>query len=123
MVPELAQLIENRQAKLRFSCAGCGIFEELSGRGIAKLLLCGLEAHVCVLQTALDLLADGWMVYVAADAVASRSPGDKEFALRRMDSAGAVVTTTEAALFEWCETADRPEFAEISRLVRQTPPA
>jgi len=122
-VAELADLVEHRHAKLRFSCYECeGAFRALSGRGIARLLLCGLEAHVCVVQTAMDLLAEGWMVYVAADAVGSRFEHDCEIALRRMDSAGAVLTTTEAALFEWCETADRPEFAAISRLVRETAP-
>ncbi len=122
-VPELAERLAHRHAKLRFSCFECTeAFEELAGRGIGKALLCGLEAHVCVVQTAMDLLADGWVVYVAADAVGARFALDREIALRRMDSAGAVLTTTEAALFEWCETADRPEFAAISRLVRETPP-
>lgn len=122
-VPELAERIAHRHAKLRFSCFECRpAFAELSRQGIGKALLCGLEAHVCVLQTALDLLADGWLVYVAADAVGARFEVDRDFALRRLDSAGAVLTTTEAALFEWCETADRPEFAAISRLVREAPP-
>jgi hypothetical protein len=70
----------------------------------------------------MDLLAAGWRVYVAVDAVGSRFAIDRETALGRMDSAGATLTTTEAALFEWCETAGRPEFKEISRLVREEGP-
>ncbi len=122
-VPELAQRIAHRHAKQRFSCLECiEAFETLARQGISKVLLCGLEAHVGVLQTAMDLLAEGWCVYVVADAVGARFELDREIALRRMDSAGAVLTTTQAALFEWCESADRPEFAAISRLARETPP-
>ena len=69
---------------------------------------------MCVAQTVLDLLADGWRVYVAADAVGSRFEGDYRIALGRMDSAGATLTTVEAALFEWCEAAGTPEFKSSS---------
>ena len=68
----------------------------------------------------LDLLAAGWRIYVAVDAVGSRFEIDYRTALGRMDSAGATLTTTEAALFEWCRTAEVPQFKEISRLVRET---
>ena len=98
------------------------LFEELQGRGIHKILVCGIEAHVCVAQSVLDLLADGWRVYVAADAVGSRFAVDYRVALERMDSAGATLTTTEATLFEWCEAAGTPEFREISRLAREPGP-
>ena len=90
--------------------------------GIHKLLVCGIEAHVCVQQTVLDLLADGWRVYVAVDAVGSRFDIDYRTALGRMDSSGATLTTTEAALFEWCRVAGTPEFKQISRLVREEAP-
>lgn len=86
------------------------------------MLVCGIEAHVCVQQTVLDLLADGWRVYIAADAVGSRFDVDYRIALERMDSAGATLTTTEAALFEWCEAAGTPEFKQISQLVRESAP-
>jgi nicotinamidase-related amidase len=123
-VPELAERLPAIPAKLTFSCCGLPeVFEGLQARGIHKLLVCGIEAHVCVQQTVLDLLGGGWRVYVAADAVGSRFPLDCETALRRMDSAGATLTTTEAALFEWCRTAGAPEFKQISRLVREEMPA
>ena len=74
-------------------------------RHVEKLLLCGIETHVCVQQTALDLMADGWRIFIAADAVGGRFEIDHQIGLRRMEASGAVLTTTEAALFEWCETA------------------
>lgn len=122
-VPELAERLGEIPAKVRFSCGARGeLFDELRARGAHKLLVCGIEAHVCVQQTVLDLLADGWPVYVAVDAVGSRFEIDRQTALGRMDSAGSTLTTTEAALFEWCESADAPQFKEISRLVREPPP-
>ena len=122
-VPELAERLGEVPSKLTFSCGGCPeIFSDLEGRGVHKLLLCGLEAHVCVQQTALDLLAHGWRVYVAVDAVGPRFEIDYRTALGRMDSAGATLTTTEAALFEWCRVAGTPEFNQISRLARQKEP-
>jgi nicotinamidase-related amidase len=122
-VAPLAERLGELPTKLRFSCGGCpSVFEELESRGIDKLLICGIEAHVCVQQTVLDLLAHGWRAYVAVDAVGSRFEIDYRTALRRMDSAGATITSTEAALFEWCETADTPEFKQISRLAREQAP-
>ena len=123
-VPELAERLGQIPSKLTFSCGGCPeIFEDLLGRGYHKLLVCGIESHVCVQQTVLDLLAGGWRVYLAVDAVGSRFAVDYRTALRRMDSAGTVLTTTEAALFEWCDAAGTPEFKQISRLVREEGPA
>ena len=119
-VPELAGRLGEIPSKLTFSCGGCGeLFRRLQERDIHKLLVCGIEAHVCVQQTVLDLLADGWRVYVAVDAIGSRFEIDCRTAVARMDSAGATVTTTEAALFEWCEAAGTAEFRQISRLVRE----
>jgi hypothetical protein len=122
--PELVERIARPpQAKLAFSCGACGdIFAPLEAEGIERVLLCGIETHVCVQQTALDLLAAGYRVYVAADAVGSRNDLDHELALRRMDSSGAVITTTEAALFEWCEVAETPEFRQISALAKEKEP-
>jgi nicotinamidase-related amidase len=123
-VAEIADRLSNIPSKLRFSCGGCPeLFEPLPDLGIYKLLLAGIEAHVCVQQTVLDLLTHGFQVFVAADAVGSRFDVDLNTALRRMESAGASVTTAEAALFEWCEVAGTPEFRQISALVRQDPPS
>jgi nicotinamidase-related amidase len=119
-VPELAERLGPMPDKLTFTCCGCtDVFEKWQDVGIHKILVTGIETHVCVQQTVLDLLGDGWRVYLAVDAVGSRFPLDRETALRRMDSSGAVLTTTEAALFEWCQVAGTPQFKEISRLVRE----
>ena len=83
-----------------------------------KVVITGLEAHICVLQTAFDLMALGYRVHVPADAVASRNKLDWKIALRRLSDGGATITTTEAVLFEWCETARTNEFKTISALVK-----
>ena len=122
-VDELAEKLGDIPDKTAFSCGECfEVFQRLRDRNVHKLLVCGIEAHVCVQQTVIDLLADGWHVYIAVDAVGSRFDVDYRTALRRMESSGATLTTTEAALFEWCQTADRPEFKQISRLVREEMP-
>ena len=122
-VPELAERLGPMPSKLAFSAGGCpAVFEELRNRGLHKILVCGIETHVCVALTVLDLLADGWRAYVAVDAVGSRFEIDRRTALDRMDSSGATLTTVEAAIFEWCEAAGTPEFKEISRLARDPGP-
>lgn len=128
-VPELAERLaasvgqSGIPSKLAFSCGERGeIFRRWAGLGRPKVLLAGIETHVCVQQTALDLLGDGFRVYIAVDAVGSRFEVDYRTALRRMESAGATLTSTEAAIFEWCERAGTPEFKQISRLVREPAP-
>jgi len=119
VVPKIAELIPERPEKLAFHCCSIPrILEQLYGRHVRHVTLTGIEAHVCVAQTALELLDLGFRVQVAADAVASRNQMDWEFALRRLENAGATISTTEAVLFEWCETADRPEFKAISNLIK-----
>jgi nicotinamidase-related amidase len=120
-VSELVQRLPPCPEKLTFSCCGLPeVAEQFRQRGVHKILLSGIETHVCVQQTALDLVAHGFRVYVAADAVASRNGLDRDFGLRRMERAGVVLTTTEAALFEWTERAGTSEFKQISRLVTST---
>jgi nicotinamidase-related amidase len=121
--PELANRLDIAPSKVAFSSCECGqIFTAWRDRGIWKILVCGIETHVCVGQTVHDLLGEGFRVYVTADAVAARGQIDHDISLRRMDSAGATLTTTEAALFEWCQRAGSPEFKQISQLIRETPP-
>ncbi len=120
---ELAERLGALPAKVAFSCGGCPeIFNTWRAAGIFKILVVGIEAHVCVQQTALDLLADGFRVYLAVDAIGARYDLDYTTALRRLDSAGATLTTTESALFEWCDVAGTPEFKQISALVREPAP-
>jgi nicotinamidase-related amidase len=121
--PELASLLGTIPSKTAFSSCECGeIFTAWRDRGIWKILVCGIETHVCVGQTVHDLLGEGFRAYVPADAVGARGAIDHEISLRRMDSAGATLTTTEAALFEWCGRAGSPEFKQISQLVKEAPP-
>jgi nicotinamidase-related amidase len=118
-VPELAELLPHRADKTSFHCCAVGeLVEGLYNHATRHVTLAGIEAHVCVAQTALELLNLGYRVQVPADAVASRHRLDWEIALRRLERAGAVVTTVEAALFEWVETADHPRFKVISELVK-----
>jgi nicotinamidase-related amidase len=122
-IPELAERLNSISSKLTFSCNGCSaIFDDFRSKGMHKILLTGIETHVCVQQTALDLLSDGWTVFVAVDAVGSRYEIDYRTALQRMDSAGVTLTTAEAALFEWCRIAGTPEFKQISRLAQEPAP-
>jgi nicotinamidase-related amidase len=117
--PEVAALIPERPAKTVFHCCAVPqLLEQLYGRNVHHVTIAGIEAHVCVAQTALELLDMGFRVQVPADAVTSRHKRDWEFALRRLEHVGAVVSTTESVLFEWAETADRPEFKAISGIVK-----
>jgi nicotinamidase-related amidase len=121
--PELASYLGTIPAKLAFSAGECGaVFRTWRDQGRWKIAVCGIETHVCVAQTVLDLLAEGFRVFVPIDAVGARHALDHETALRRLDASGATLTTTEAALFEWCERAGTPEFKGISQLVRESPP-
>jgi nicotinamidase-related amidase len=122
-VPELRERIGAAPNKMCFSACVCGeIFEQWRADSRYRVLLCGIESHVCILQTALDLVAAGFEPYVAVDAVGSRYAIDYEMALRRMETSGVTLTTTETAMFEWCRTADRPEFKKISALAKESPP-
>ncbi len=85
------------------------------------MLVVGIEAHVCVLQTVLDLLRRGFEVHVPHDAVQSRRQADRDWALRRMAAAGAVVSSTESALFELLERCDTAQFKTLAKLLKAIP--
>lgn len=105
--------------KMSFSCSGApGLFDELKNKNIEQVILCGVESHVCVMQTALDLLANDFQVHVAADAVSSRREFDFKIALNRMQSNGAEITLTESVLFELLEVCGTDSFKTISKLVK-----
>jgi nicotinamidase-related amidase len=100
--------------KLQFSAVGIDEFD-LGHRDQA--VVCGVEAHVCVYQTAMDLLGNGVAVDVCIDAVASRHSVDRDAALRRMQANGALPTTTETVIFELCRTSVDPAFKSLQRLI------
>jgi nicotinamidase-related amidase len=119
-VPELARRLPERPDKVAFSsCAVPGVVEGFRSEARPKVVLAGIETHVCVQHTALDLLAQDFRVYVPVDAVASRYPLDHDVALRRLEKAGAILTTAETCAFEWVGGAGHTAFKEISRLVQE----
>ena len=120
-VPEVAHLFPNIQPipKLSFSCCGDERFmEELKARNRRQVLVAGIEAHVCVYQTAIDLLSLGYEVQVVTDTVSSRTVENKEIGLEKMKSEGAGLTSTETALFELLKVAEGAKFKEILRIVK-----
>jgi nicotinamidase-related amidase len=118
-LPALAEFATRRIEKLEFSAyANPDIKDELTRARQPQLILAGVEAHVCVLQTGLDLIDAGFQVFVVADCVSSRRAESREVALHRIARAGATLITAEMALFEWLRSASAPEFRAISKLIR-----
>lgn len=120
-VPEIAELLAGNEPinKSAFSCCGVETFSSrLNEMGRDQILLCGIETHVCIYQTAVDLLRKGFCVDVAADAVSSRTLDNKQIAIRRMAAEGANVTSIEMALFELLRTAEHPQFRQIAKLIK-----
>ncbi|MGM0564582.1 MAG: hydrolase [Pseudomonadota bacterium] len=106
-------------AKKDFSCMGCeGWQQALAQSGRRELVLCGMEAHICVLQTAAEALAAGYRVHIAADAVVSRHPENRANALARLQAAGAQINNVESLLFEWMRSAAHPDFKALSKLIQ-----
>jgi nicotinamidase-related amidase len=119
-VPELANLAPANAVhdKMEFSCfANLALHEALSGER-RQTVIFGIEAHVCVLQTALEMSGAALDVTIVVDAIGSRVVESKEIALRRMQDAGVRLATTEMILFEWLRRAGTSEFKTISRLIR-----
>lgn len=105
--------------KTAFSCCRAeGFNEELADAQRRQVIVTGMEAHVCVLQTALELLAQGYEVHVVEDAVCSRDPRNHANAMQRLRQAGVIVTNTESVLFEWMRDAQHPHFKIISGLLK-----
>jgi nicotinamidase-related amidase len=120
-VPELMQCLPEVKALPKFCfncCQDSGFEQELIRLNRKQVLLCGIESHICVHQTALDLLSRGFEVQVVADVVASRVQANKEVALARMQSEGAKLTVTEMAIFELLGAADSPLFKEILKVIK-----
>jgi nicotinamidase-related amidase len=117
-VPPLAGYPQAVLAKTAFSAAGDPGFAELLPAASGQVVVAGAEAHVCVLQTVLDLLAAGRRVALAADAIGSRDPADKAAAIDRARQHGAEIVTSEMVLFEWLRDARHPRFREVHKLLR-----
>jgi nicotinamidase-related amidase len=104
--------------KLAFSACVEPILKSLHASVVRQVLIVGIEAHVCVQQTVLDLLRHGYLPYVCADAISSRRALDRDTAIERMRQAGAIITTTESAIFELLGQAGTPLFKEILKIIK-----
>ena len=103
-------------------CFSCCAHPDFSARlehlNVETAILCGIETHVCVFQTAMDLMQQGLYVHIIADAVASRKPDNTQIGLARLAAAGAIISSTEMFLFELLRTAEHPHFKTLSKLIR-----
>lgn len=120
-ITELSELLSGQApvSKSAFSCyAEPEFVTALEKTGRRQVLVAGIEAHICVYQTAMDLHKAGYDVEVVADAVSSRSRENRNIALEKMRSAGVGITSTEMVLFELMKTADFPEFRAVARLIK-----
>jgi nicotinamidase-related amidase len=105
--------------KLSFSACGVQEFDtRLRERHIEQVMLCGIEAHICVSQTAHDLLQNGYQTHLLSDAISTRLDRNRELAINKIAKAGAIISSIEMALFELCP-AGTPEFKQIQALVKQ----
>ncbi len=119
-VSPLAELLEGEAiVKTSFSCCGEKCFSEaVNATKRKQILLVGIETHVCIYQTAVDLIGAGYTVQVVSDAVSSRTPENKQIGLEKMKDAGAGLTSVEMVLFELLKEADGPRFKEILGIVK-----
>ncbi len=118
---EISELLSHSDfiQKMTFSCCQADEFmNQIQSKNIHQIVICGIETHVCVQQTALDLLRDRFQVYIVRDATSSRKKIDHKTALNRMQNEGAVITTTEAVLFELLQKAGTDDFKKISAIVK-----
>ena len=119
-LPEIQQHFAHFKplAKTAFSASGEAKFNQRLHRDQSQIVLAGMEAHICILQTALSLKQMGKQVFVVEDAIISRNAVNKTNALARLREAGCVITNTESVLFEWLGNANHPAFKEVSKLIR-----
>jgi nicotinamidase-related amidase len=120
-VPDIAPLLIDTKPVTKFSFSCCGeepFLRQLEMLNRKQVLLAGIETHVCVYQTAIDLIEAGYEVHTVVDCVSSRTPENKNLALDKMKSEGARLTSVEIALFELLRTAKSPKFKEMSQIVK-----
>jgi nicotinamidase-related amidase len=122
LIPQVASAIPKQFVpfdKLSFSAVGDAAFlSEVQRAGRKQALLCGVETHICIHQTAQDLIKLGLAVHIAADAVSSRAQSNWEIGIRRMEQSGVIISSTEMAIYEMLEEAGTPEFKQILELIK-----
>lgn len=122
--PEIMNLLADgdgikRYEKTSFSCVGANNFsEDLAASGRKQIILTGMETHVCILQSAIDLLNLEYQVIIISDAVCSRHRESYETAMIRLNQAGAIITNTESVIFEWLRDSKHEHFKSLQTLVR-----
>ena len=117
----ISELVKETEAieKICFSCMGKDEFSKrIKSSGKDQVVLCGIESHICVLQTALDLLHQGYFVYIPYDGTSSRKESDYKNALNRMQKDGVVIGSVESAIFELLKVADSPAFRKILDIIK-----
>jgi nicotinamidase-related amidase len=120
-VPELAPLLSDTKPIIKFSFSCCGeepFIREIEKMNRKQILLTGIETHVCVYQTAIDLIEAGYEVHTVIDCVSSRTLENKNLALDKIKSEGSKLTSVEIALFELLRTAKSPNFKDLSKIVK-----
>ena len=117
-VPEVAEHLPEGTEPIDKVCFSAAEAEGFDLGGRAQAIVCGIEAHVCVSQTAHDLMSRGVQVHVVRDAVSSRTEENRDLGLRKMEGSGAVITSVEMALFELLGAAGTPEFKTVQALVK-----
>lgn len=120
-IPKIAKALEGVPiiSKLHFSCCGDPVFSDaFRALGRRQVVIAGIECHVCVYQTAMDLLDGGWEVQIVADGVSSRTAWNRDIGLQRLRDEGAKITSTEIVLFELLKTAGAEKFKEISQIIK-----
>jgi nicotinamidase-related amidase len=120
-VPEIANVLKDYAPleKVIFSCCGAkGFTSRLKELGVSRIMIAGIESHICVEQTTLDVMHAGFEVHVIADAISSRTKENKKIGIKKMRQFGAVISSTEMAMYEIMERADTKEFKEVLKLVK-----
>lgn len=122
LVPEISEALTGACRKFDKTCFSCaaadGFMQALEQTGRKQIIITGLEAHVCVLQTAIELLAAGYHVFVVADAICSRQRENYENAIQRLQQSGAILCNTESVMFEWLKDARHEHFKAIAGMLR-----
>jgi nicotinamidase-related amidase len=119
LVGPLTTRFADAEDKLDFSAAVCRRdLDKWIADGRDQILVCGIETHICVLQTVMDLIEEGLSPVVVGEAVAARGGWEHELAIEQMRSMGVTITSLESVLFQWIGTADHPQFKAVSRIVK-----
>lgn len=114
---EISGLADQTVTKIHFDACGGGLIDAIPNDR-KQVIIGGCEAHVCMMQTALSLLAAGFGVWVVENATGSRNDNDRDAALERLQQAGAVIVTVEMAAFEWMQHCEHPRFREVQKLIK-----